>query len=93
MLPFRDIQNRIFLKISPGSLGFERPQHRRTPRPSVGKSHRKALRPFGSHEGPRGSSPPVQKARGERLKGGPHSQDLQVLQVVNAPTVGKHLAL
>ena len=31
-----------------GPLGFEGAQHRRTPRPSVGRIRIKALRPFGS---------------------------------------------
>ena len=52
-----------------GPLGFDFAQHRRTPRPSVEKDPQK--NPASFRNGSRGSSPPVQMARGERLKGGP----------------------
>ena len=41
------------LRVDP--LGFERAQHRRTPRPSLDGTRSKTLCPFGSQQGPRGS--------------------------------------
>ena len=43
----RDVEGRK-LNVPLGPLGFERAQHRRTPRPSVDGTRSEALRPFGS---------------------------------------------